>query len=347
MSFCANCGAQVTDDEKFCPNCGHPNEAVSPSSASTARPVVAVTSPGGAPAVSMPISSAVTSPGNVPSKKKLSGCAIAAIAGGVALAALGVIVVIIISLAFSLSSGAVEAMEQHLAFLKKGEIEKAYEGTSAGFRSATSLEQYRAFVASYPILSDVVSSKFDDRSVENGIATIGGAITDSTGRKTAFRAQLTKEGEQWKVMAVELPDEMAVTTPEPSSGGAPPAPPAQPAQPAQPAPSAQPSVGTIVVGAGRNPDGTLVNPGQPIATGSPTISADIELINHPLGERVQVWVERDGNRTEPIDATIEGAGSGVIPYDLQLNNAPFPEGKYTLVVMLAEAKRFTREFEIR
>ena len=537
MSFCANCGDQLTATEKFCPNCGHPNEALSPALVSSPDPVVPAAPK---PVVSMPIPTRVSSPGIAHPKKKLSGCAIAGIIGGAVLALLIVILAIVLTLAFSLSSGAVDAMNTHLGFLKTGNIEKAYEGTSAGFRSATSLEQYRAFITSYPVLSSGGSASFDDRSVENGVATISGTITDSAGRKVPLRAQLVKEGTEWKVMAVDLTGKPAEdqsnvpnppatkTEPEgwlplfdgktlngwqasdspgsfrvengaivaqgprshlyytgpvqngsftnfefstevqtfpgansgvyfhtrlqtqgwPSTGyevqlsnsdpagtrpggttsrsgslwGLVDAPQAvasdnewftltirvegkrittqingttivdytEPSDIVRPENLAgrllsngtfalqasdpnskvlfrslrvrplaatnttngapQPgssAVGKIVVGAGRTSNGTLINPGKPIPMGSPTISADIELINHPLGERVQVWVEKDGNRTEPVDATIEGAGSGVIPYDLKLNNTPFPKGTYTVVVLVDETKRFSVPFEIR
>ncbi len=538
MSYCANCGDPITATEKFCPNCGHPNEALSP----LPEPIPNTGPPTSVkPVVSMPIPKRASSPDKALPKKKLSGCAIAGLIGGGVIALFIVILVIVFTLAYSLSSGAVEAMNTHLALLKTGNIESAYAGTSSGFRSVTSLEQYRAFIASYPVLSAGGSTSFDERSVENGITTIGGTITDAAGGKVPLRAKLVKEESEWKVMALDLtakPGENQSTANDPSvpkdetegwltlfdgktlngwqasdspgsfrvengailaqgprshlyytgpvqtanftnfefssevqtapgansgvyfhtrlqtqgwpstgyevqlSNSDPPgtqpgantsrsgslwgvvdAPQAvvsdnewftltirvegkriittingvtmvdytepsdivrpenlagrllsngtfalqasdpdskvlfrsirvRPLTPPQTASEATPqpgssSVGKIVIGAGRNPKGALLNPGRPIPTGSPTISADIELINHPLGERVQVWVERDGNRTEPVDATIEGAGSGVIPYDLQLNNTPFPKGNYTVVVLLGETKRFSAPFEMR
>lgn len=106
------------------------------------------------------------------------------------------------------------------------------------------------------------------------------------------------------------------------------------------------AVGSIVVGAGRSADGGLVNPGLSLPEGLETISADIELLDLARGEGVQVWVEQGGNKTEPIDAVIEGDGSGKLPFDLHVGDAAFPKGVYTLVVMVGDRKRFTRDFEI-
>ena len=106
------------------------------------------------------------------------------------------------------------------------------------------------------------------------------------------------------------------------------------------------SVGTITVGAGRNPDGTLINPGRPLPVDLDAISADIEFINHPLGERVRTWIEQGDNHTVPIDGVITGEGSGTIPFEMNLADAVFPSGRYALVVMLGEGKRFKQGFDI-
>jgi hypothetical protein len=358
MSYCANCGTELNPSEKFCPKCGHNNETEG--------------LPKSAPAPSQ----ATATPAAAP-RRKLSGCAIAAIVGGSLFAIIGIVIVIAMVLAFSLTSPAVDAVNAHLAALKQGQVELAYQGTSSDFQGATSLDAFRQFVDSYPVLKDVAKTSFDERSVENNLATLKGRITNSTGAVTAFNAQLSKEGDSWKVQALDLPGAQAVAQP-PASQPAPPAPvpsaaapggtpmppaatpvppaPAVPAVPATPPTPATPtaptaagesSVGTIVIGAGRNADRSLVNPGQPIPVGSPKISADIALINHPQGERVQVWIEQGTNRTEPIEATVEGTGSGNLPFELNVGDSPFPAGRYTLVVGLGGTKRFTQEFEIK
>lgn len=105
-------------------------------------------------------------------------------------------------------------------------------------------------------------------------------------------------------------------------------------------------VESILVGAGRNPDGSLVDPGQPLPETLATISADIEIRHLAAGERVQAWVEKGENRTEPINAVVKGEGSGKVPFDLHLGDAEFPHGDYTFVVMLGERKRFEQPFRI-
>lgn len=315
MSFCSNCGTKITEADKFCPECGHPNETLHPSE--------------GAPASAAPVAGEVhvapphlppAAPVGSPAKKKLSGCAIAGIVGGSVLALFILLAVVIFVVVSSASSGAVEATRNHLTFLKSGDIESAYGGTSSGFQSATSLDQYRKFLSNYPALSDVASSRFNERSVENGVASLSGTITDSRGTEKPFSVRLVEENGAWKILGIDL-------TGKSTEAGS--------------------SVGTIVIGSGRKADGSLVNPGRPIPVTASDLSADIELINHPLGEKVEIWIEQGTNRTETFEATVEGAGHGNITFDIQLGKGNFAPGDYLLVVMLGEKKRFTKEFAFR
>ncbi len=315
MSFCSNCGIKITEEDKFCPECGHPNETLHPAEGTSAS-----VAPVDGEAHATPPHLPSTEPGGIPARKKLSGCAIAGIVGGSLLALFILLAVVIFVVVSSASSGAVEATRNHLTFLKNGDFESAYAGTSSGFQTATSFDQYRKFISNYPALSDVASSSFSERSVENGVAKLGGTITDSSGVRKPFSVQLVEENGAWKILGIDL-------TGKPANTGS--------------------SVGNIVIGAGRKADGSLVNPGRPIPVTASDLSANIELIDHPLGERVQIWIEQGTNRTETFEATVEGAGDGNITFDIQLGKGNFAPGDYLLVVMLGEKKRFTKEFAFR
>lgn len=280
----------------------------------------------------------VPQPATVPaSPKKLSGCAIAAIIGGGVLVLIGVLVAGVIFLAFALSSGAVEAMEEHLDLLKQGQIERAYDGTSSEFRSVTSLEDYRAFVAAYPALSAVESSSFAERSVENDVATLGGTIVDPAGRKSTIRARLTKEGDDWKVMAVEVSEGDGGFVTDVAEGSA-----VWSARGREAS-----SVEGIVIGTGRDAGGRLLRPGEVLPRGFSELSADFQLRNYAAGERAQVWVERGEDRTSPLELVVDGVGSSAIAFDMPVGEGGLPPGSYTLVVLLGEARRFTQDFEVR
>lgn len=347
MPYCADCGAEVATEDKFCPKCGHPNETPASPDPLPLRSSQTGSATGGGsfPPVTAPAPQASTmavpqpAAASAPSKK-LSGCAIAAIIGGGVLVLLGVLVAGVIFLAFALSSGAVDAMKDHLALLKQGQVERAYEGTSSEFRSVTSLEDYRAFVAAYPALSSVESSSFAERSVENDVATLGGTIVDPAGRKSTIRARLIKEGDDWKVMAVEVSDGEGEDGGGVTGG-------AEGAAVWSPQGRVVSSVESIAIGAGRDAGGTLRQSGQALPLGVSELSADFELRNYVPGERVEIWVEQGGDRTAPFDLVVDRVGSGPLAFDMPIGKGALPSGDYTFVVRLGESRRFTRNFEIR
>ncbi len=331
MSYCTVCGTKLKDSEKFCHECGHHNEedltsgTVPPKQSSIPSPEP---------------KSGQNHPDNtnpVPSRKRLSGCTIAAIVGGSIIAVIMVFVIIGVIMAFSLTSGAVEAVETHLSDLKQGNIEKAYQGTTSDFQSVTSLNAYRQFVDSYPILKDTVSSSFSQREVDNGVASIGGTITDSSGKKAKLKVKLLKEGENWRIQSLELPDAVPGTT---SSGGS----------KQKPKNSGQPSVGTVTFGSGRNEEGTLINPGKILPANAPKLHVDVELINHPIGQHVQFWVKHipSGKTTKPTEGTIEGEGNGTVTYELPSPpGGKWPTGKWKIFILLGEDSEFTSDFTVR
>ncbi|MDF1659210.1 MAG: DUF4864 domain-containing protein [Verrucomicrobiales bacterium] len=313
MSFCKNCGAELSETDEFCAKCGHEtHEEVKTTAEVESSP----------PAANEENETKTVS---TPSKRKLSGCAIAAIAGGafvVLMSALGVLVLIF---AFAATSPAVDAVDAHLEALKLGQIEIAYDGTAGDFQKSTPIDSYRSFVASYPILGDVVDSSFSDREVENGIATIKGTIEDSAGNKEELHARLIKVGDEWKILGLNLPN--VISSQVPGDGSS--------------------SVGEIVIGAGRNPDGSLINPGSPLPAQTPMLSANVELINHPDGETVEVYIRQGESRTASITATNLAEGSSFMPADIDISEANFPPGEYEFVVMLAGQAQFAKAFEIR
>lgn len=129
---------------------------------------------------------------------------IAAMIGGGLLVLFALLCALIFAVVTMASSGAVDAAREHFSLLKQGEIDRAYEGTASGFRSSTTLKQYRRFVQEYPQLRDVADSSFNDRSVDNNMTTLSGTLTDSQGRESAIHLVLIKEGEQWKLLGIDL-----------------------------------------------------------------------------------------------------------------------------------------------
>ncbi len=110
----------------------------------------------------------------------------------------------IIGLAFWLTGGLVEPIDRQIAALKAGNMQAAYEETSEAFRQATPMPAFVAFVDANPILKDVASHSFADRSFENDKGTVKGTLTSSTGGVVPATYDLVKENAAWKIIHIQL-----------------------------------------------------------------------------------------------------------------------------------------------
>lgn len=114
------------------------------------------------------------------------------------------VVVVLIALLFYFTSGLTGTANEQLASLKSGNIETAYSMTSKDFQNATSLNKFKIFVEQNPVLKNYKSVSFTDRKVETGSGYLGGTIENADGVKTKIEYQLVKEGDKWKIQAMQL-----------------------------------------------------------------------------------------------------------------------------------------------
>ncbi len=321
MSECSSCGSPVNAGGRFCPSCGK-----------------AITAP-----------SVPTAPSE-PSRSSRPGLRKALLAGCGCLVLLVVGAVLLFIAVFHLSGDATEAARKHVELIGSGDVDQAYESASATLREMISLEGYRQVVETRPVLRHVRDVSFPERSVEAGVATVTARLEDDSGRSFDVPMRLRKEGDEWRLLAIDW-SSVPVEPGEPRPV-APPTPRARPADPRPLVPPttrtvpSRPSVGAVAIGSGRDGDGRLIRPGQPVSRAAPQLSANIELVDHPKGGRVRIWVERaeTGDRTEPVEASVEGEGSGNLTFNLDLGGEGLPPGEYRLVVLLGEDGRFETPF---
>ena len=193
--FCPECGTKIEDSSaRFCPSCGHAIGAAEPSHPA-AHPA--------APAQS----AAVNSVPPVQPRRRMSGCAIAAIVGGIVLI-LGLIGIAgLFLIVGAATSPAVDALENHFALLANGQDQAAYEQTTSDFfKTQTSPAQYQEFLKANPALRQISHIGFSNRQVENNNALLEGSITVND-VKTAFQAALIKESGSWKINGLVFGDD--------------------------------------------------------------------------------------------------------------------------------------------
>ena len=321
MSYCPHCGTALQPTDRFCPGCG--------------RAAQTATTPETSSSITVPTTAPAASAGRKLGPLFFAGCftLIAAIGGFIALILL-------------LTRGVTDAAKDHLNMLARGEVDAAYQAASPVFRDLVKLEDYRALVERRPAIRQTRSISVPERGVEDGIANLTAQVTDSSGVSRDVPMRLRKEADRWRVIAIDL---NAFPATPPSTPGSRPSPPPTPAGEVLKKPDNRPRVGDIVIGSGRDENGVLLHPGATVPATASMLSAEIPLIDHPLGSPVMIWIEHitSGRKMLTVSATIEGTGSVHLPLDLPLGDEKLTPGKHRLVVQLDEDSRFTKEFEVQ
>lgn len=115
------------------------------------------------------------------------------------------VIVLIITLSFWATSSLVKIFDQHLDYLKAGDVEAAYAQTSQAFRNVTSLEDYKSYVNQLTVLSKNSGRTYTTREIVNDTGTIIGTLKSSDGSALPFRADFIKENGEWKMYGIQIP----------------------------------------------------------------------------------------------------------------------------------------------
>jgi len=96
--------------------------------------------------------------------------------------------------------------QKQLSALRENEIETAYQDfTSAHFKASISLEQFRHFVETYPILVTNHSALFPQRSIAGDITILKGKLLADDQSTTTIEYRLIKEEGKWKILSINFP----------------------------------------------------------------------------------------------------------------------------------------------
>jgi hypothetical protein len=111
---------------------------------------------------------------------------------------------IIIFIGFSATQGITEVANLQLKALRSDDLVKAYAYTSRDFQSATSLDDFKQFIAGYPSLRNNKDASFTDRQVENNMGKLKGTLNSRDGSVTPVEYTLVKENGEWKILNMKL-----------------------------------------------------------------------------------------------------------------------------------------------
>jgi len=84
---------------------------------------------------------------------------------------------------------------------------------------------------------------------------------------------------------------------------------------------------------------------RPLASDAKAISANVELIDRPEGELVEVWLEYPDQGFKTAVSNVAVVGNGKVTYDIGLPGAL--TRKWKIHVEIDGEKKFEQEFEIK
>lgn len=99
----------------------------------------------------------------------------------------------------------IKVLQRHLDALRANDIAKAYNETaSKEFMEATSLDNYKAFVKSYPELVNYRNVRFDGPDVEGNLQLVKAHLTTDKGESEIDFRLVKDSNNQWKIWGVNV-----------------------------------------------------------------------------------------------------------------------------------------------
>ena len=171
--FCPKCGTEIQQNAKFCASCGHNlSDEVATETQAASTPQASATE-------------------EKPTWKKIVTWAFLFIVG-------------VIALATVTTSGLMDPVEAHLQALRSGDIESAYQHTTADFQANTPLPAFKKFVAAYPLLSKHTSFSMEQRGFEGNQGTVTGHLLLEGDKYSRIEFLMSDVGDDWKIQGIQI-----------------------------------------------------------------------------------------------------------------------------------------------
>jgi len=112
------------------------------------------------------------------------------------------VVALIVAAVFYMTSGVTQAGDRFFAMIRDGKAREAYQTAAREFRTATSEDQFLAFLKSSTI-AQFESASWSSRSISLNVGELEGSLKTSGGGVIPIKLKLVKEDGVWKVLALE------------------------------------------------------------------------------------------------------------------------------------------------
>jgi hypothetical protein len=102
------------------------------------------------------------------------------------------------------TSGVTDTVQNQLAAIRSGDMQKAYSYTSMEFQKATSFDAFKEFIEQIPALRDNESGSFPSRSMNNDEGVISGTVKSREGSEMPIEYLLIYENKAWKIEGIKI-----------------------------------------------------------------------------------------------------------------------------------------------
>lgn len=250
---------------------------------------------------------------------------------------IGVIVLVTV-VAMWANSSAADVAKKEMEYLRIGDMQAAYGLTSQNFQTATSLEQFKDFVAQYPLLTQNTGVTLDNKEVANDAATVSGTLTAPAGEVTPLELKFVKEKNQWRIFSINLKTTEVNSTP------------AQTTTPTQPAATAsKTNLAYIYVNDEADKNGTASANKTVFSLPTPKIFTSAYIEKAAVGLQiiaVLIYLPT-GDQVGPITNNTTQAGNIISNFSFTAPTAGWPVGDYKISISLSDGQAKDVTFSVK
>jgi uncharacterized protein YxeA len=211
MSFCPNCGRQVSDDASFCPSCG---ATIKPAAAGGAAPqtppVTPPVQPPGPPVGAQPPYTQPpfgVPPSSVPGvqppppvRKKGSGWKIAIVVGLVVILLIAVVVTLIAVFVFKTVTAPVDVTNRYIEAINDGDAEEAWDllHPDSPLKEDYDLSSFESEIIGTSVRLRTWNA--NEVEIKDSRAEVRVNMEDTSGEEFRIIFELRKDGDEWKIL---------------------------------------------------------------------------------------------------------------------------------------------------
>ncbi len=223
--------------------------------------------------------------------------------------------------------------------IQQDDITTAYvKYTSDEFKSSTSPDAFKDFIARFPAFSKGMGTPFEKLTLDNNVPTLSGTLMTENGDMFHVEYDFIHEKDAWKILHIEIsPEENAAAIRKgisESKGNGP------------------MEFSKILIGNTVDKQGLVQDPKNVLKSTGGNIFVNLFIQNGKKGTRIELTLKNldTGSNTPGVSTSLEDDGSAMISYDFTPPEKGWPVGSYRLLATSSTGENKTgvnQEFNFR